>query len=159
MWGMRKTYAECFLAVAHNTSPEVCRARLWPLFITLISDPCRWVSVATLRPQHGLWTCHCVLCLFSNGPAYLDFVRIFRAPEISEGWSVGSKQIFQKWKWGENCNCQVTFSVTVINMPTVINKRCSHALQSLELFDMELIFWKHTNYMMVLQFSWFSIEK
>lgn len=96
VWGMRKACAECFLAVVHNTSPEVCRAKLWPLFITLISDPCRWVSVATLGPRRGLRTCHCVLCLFSNGPAYLDFVRIIRGPEISEAWSVGCKQIFQK---------------------------------------------------------------
>ncbi|XP_068422172.1 serine/threonine-protein phosphatase 4 regulatory subunit 1-like [Eschrichtius robustus] len=41
-WGMRKACAECFVAVSRNTSPEGRRARLSPLFITLISDPCRW---------------------------------------------------------------------------------------------------------------------
>ncbi|KAM7237403.1 hypothetical protein CapIbe_011647 [Capra ibex] len=46
---MRKACAECFLAVAHDMSPEVCRARLWPLFITLISDPCRWVLQAAFQ--------------------------------------------------------------------------------------------------------------
>ncbi|CAM9494339.1 unnamed protein product [Rangifer tarandus platyrhynchus] len=50
VWGMRKACAECFLAVAHNMSPVVCRAKLWPLFITLISDPCRWVLQAAFSP-------------------------------------------------------------------------------------------------------------
>ncbi|KAF4023475.1 hypothetical protein G4228_015095 [Cervus hanglu yarkandensis] len=55
VWGMRKACAECFLAVAHNTSPEVCSAKLWPLFITLISDPCRWWKVLrTLAFFHEL---------------------------------------------------------------------------------------------------------
>lgn len=41
-------------------------------------------------------------------------------------------------------------------MPVVINKVCSDALQSPELFDIELIFWTNTNcmtYMTVLNFS------
>uniref|UniRef100_A0A8C5QVQ4 Putative WW-binding domain-containing protein n=1 Tax=Leptobrachium leishanense TaxID=445787 RepID=A0A8C5QVQ4_9ANUR len=42
-WGMRKVCAECFMSVSYTTSSEVRRRQLSPLFITLISDPCRWV--------------------------------------------------------------------------------------------------------------------
>nr|XP_048297190.1 serine/threonine-protein phosphatase 4 regulatory subunit 1-like isoform X3 [Myodes glareolus]XP_048297192.1 serine/threonine-protein phosphatase 4 regulatory subunit 1-like isoform X3 [Myodes glareolus] len=49
MWGMRKACAECFMAVSCNTSPEVRRAQLSPLFIRLISDPCRWVRQAAFQ--------------------------------------------------------------------------------------------------------------
>ncbi|XP_038187448.1 serine/threonine-protein phosphatase 4 regulatory subunit 1-like isoform X2 [Arvicola amphibius] len=49
MWGMRKACAECFVAVSCNTSPEVRRAQLSPLFIRLISDPCRWVRQAAFQ--------------------------------------------------------------------------------------------------------------
>lgn len=44
VWGMRKACAECFMAVSYTTSPEVRRSKLSPLFISLISDTCRWVS-------------------------------------------------------------------------------------------------------------------
>ncbi|XP_075819345.1 serine/threonine-protein phosphatase 4 regulatory subunit 1-like isoform X4 [Microtus pennsylvanicus] len=49
MWGMRKACAECFMAVSCNTSPEVRRTQLSPLFIRLISDPCRWVRQAAFQ--------------------------------------------------------------------------------------------------------------
>ncbi|MXQ85063.1 hypothetical protein E5288_WYG004278 [Bos mutus] len=78
MWGMRKACAECFLAVAHNTSPEVCRSRLWPLFITLISDPCRW----------------------PGPPADLTTVgRAFRSQDISKhGCGNSAEVLFKQWK-------------------------------------------------------------
>lgn len=43
------------MAVSYSVSPEVRRAQLSPLFIKLISDPCRWVSVggsAVLAASH-----------------------------------------------------------------------------------------------------------
>ncbi|KAM9590405.1 LOW QUALITY PROTEIN: serine/threonine-protein phosphatase 4 regulatory subunit 1-like [Trichechus inunguis] len=49
VWGMRKACAECFMAVSCTTSPEVRRAKLSPLFIRLISDPCRWVRQAAFQ--------------------------------------------------------------------------------------------------------------
>uniref|UniRef100_A0A667G8X4 Serine/threonine-protein phosphatase 4 regulatory subunit 1-like n=1 Tax=Lynx canadensis TaxID=61383 RepID=A0A667G8X4_LYNCA len=49
VWGMRKACAECFMAVSYNASPEVRRAQLSPLFIRLISDPCRWVRQAAFQ--------------------------------------------------------------------------------------------------------------
>lgn len=35
------------MAVSYSASPEVRRAQLSPLFIKLISDPCRWVSAGS----------------------------------------------------------------------------------------------------------------
>ncbi|XP_074868188.1 serine/threonine-protein phosphatase 4 regulatory subunit 1-like isoform X5 [Carettochelys insculpta] len=49
VWGMRKACAECFMAVSYTTSPEVRRSKLSPLFISLISDPCRWVRQAAFQ--------------------------------------------------------------------------------------------------------------
>ncbi|XP_060040216.1 serine/threonine-protein phosphatase 4 regulatory subunit 1-like isoform X2 [Erinaceus europaeus] len=49
VWGMRKACAECFMAVSYNTSSEVRRSKLSPLFIRLISDPCRWVCQAAFQ--------------------------------------------------------------------------------------------------------------
>ncbi|XP_077729844.1 serine/threonine-protein phosphatase 4 regulatory subunit 1-like isoform X4 [Canis aureus] len=49
IWGMRKACAECFMAVSYSASPEVRRAQLSPLFIRLISDPCRWVRQAAFQ--------------------------------------------------------------------------------------------------------------
>ncbi|XP_006839371.1 PREDICTED: serine/threonine-protein phosphatase 4 regulatory subunit 1-like [Chrysochloris asiatica] len=49
VWGMRKACAECFMAVSCTTSPAVRRAMLSPLFIRLISDPCRWVRQAAFQ--------------------------------------------------------------------------------------------------------------
>ncbi|XP_021110821.1 serine/threonine-protein phosphatase 4 regulatory subunit 1-like isoform X7 [Heterocephalus glaber] len=49
VWGMRKACAECFMAVSYNTSPEVRRSQLSPLFIRLLSDPCRWVRQAAFQ--------------------------------------------------------------------------------------------------------------
>ncbi|XP_013373795.1 PREDICTED: serine/threonine-protein phosphatase 4 regulatory subunit 1-like isoform X2 [Chinchilla lanigera] len=49
VWGMRKACAECFMAVSYNTSPEVRRTQLSPLFIRLLSDPCRWVRQAAFQ--------------------------------------------------------------------------------------------------------------
>uniref|UniRef100_A0A7M4EBB7 Serine/threonine-protein phosphatase 4 regulatory subunit 1-like n=1 Tax=Crocodylus porosus TaxID=8502 RepID=A0A7M4EBB7_CROPO len=49
VWGMRKACAECFMAVSYTTSPEVRRSKLSPLFINLISDPCRWVRQAAFQ--------------------------------------------------------------------------------------------------------------
>ncbi|XP_044118704.1 serine/threonine-protein phosphatase 4 regulatory subunit 1-like isoform X3 [Neovison vison] len=49
VWGMRKACAECFMAVSYSASPEVRRAQLSPLFIKLISDPCRWVRQAAFQ--------------------------------------------------------------------------------------------------------------
>ncbi|XP_045152842.1 serine/threonine-protein phosphatase 4 regulatory subunit 1-like [Echinops telfairi] len=49
VWGMRKACAECFMAVSYSTSPEVRRTQLSPLFIRLISDPCRWVRQAAFQ--------------------------------------------------------------------------------------------------------------
>lgn len=43
LWGIRKACAECFMMVSNSTSPEVRRAKLSPLFISLISDQSRWV--------------------------------------------------------------------------------------------------------------------
>lgn len=43
------------MAVSYSASPEVRRAQLSPLFIRLISDPCRWVSAgrwAALAASH-----------------------------------------------------------------------------------------------------------
>uniref|UniRef100_G3NQ58 Protein phosphatase 4, regulatory subunit 1-like n=1 Tax=Gasterosteus aculeatus TaxID=69293 RepID=G3NQ58_GASAC len=42
LWGIRKACAECFMMVSNSTSPEVRRAKLSPLFISLISDQSRW---------------------------------------------------------------------------------------------------------------------
>lgn len=78
------------MAVSHSTCPEGRGARLSAPFITLISDPCRWVSAATRRPRcgFGLGT----VTVFSvTALAYLDFVRIIRAPEVSEAWCVVGK--------------------------------------------------------------------
>ncbi|RMB95866.1 hypothetical protein DUI87_27980 [Hirundo rustica rustica] len=49
VWGMRKACAECFMAVSYTTSPEVRRSKLSPLFISLISDTCRWVRQAAFQ--------------------------------------------------------------------------------------------------------------
>nr|XP_055228823.1 serine/threonine-protein phosphatase 4 regulatory subunit 1-like isoform X2 [Gorilla gorilla gorilla] len=49
VWGMRKACAECFTAVSHSSSPEVRRTQLSPLFIRLVSDPCRWVRQAAFQ--------------------------------------------------------------------------------------------------------------
>ncbi|KAM6147567.1 LOW QUALITY PROTEIN: serine/threonine-protein phosphatase 4 regulatory subunit 1-like [Erethizon dorsatum] len=49
VWGMRKACAECFMAVSYNSSPEVRRTQLSPLFIRLLSDPCRWVRQAAFQ--------------------------------------------------------------------------------------------------------------
>ncbi|XP_046535012.1 serine/threonine-protein phosphatase 4 regulatory subunit 1-like isoform X2 [Equus quagga] len=49
VWGMRKACAECFMAVSYSTSPELRRTKLSPLFIRLISDPCRWVRQAAFQ--------------------------------------------------------------------------------------------------------------
>ncbi|XP_069846167.1 serine/threonine-protein phosphatase 4 regulatory subunit 1-like isoform X2 [Dipodomys merriami] len=49
VWGMRKACAECFVAASYNTSPEVRRTQLSPLFIGLVSDPCRWVHKAMFQ--------------------------------------------------------------------------------------------------------------
>uniref|UniRef100_A0A8B9LIH8 WW-binding domain-containing protein n=1 Tax=Astyanax mexicanus TaxID=7994 RepID=A0A8B9LIH8_ASTMX len=45
LWGIRKACAECFMIVSNCTSPEVRRTKLSPLFINLISDQSRWVSM------------------------------------------------------------------------------------------------------------------
>uniref|UniRef100_A0A8C7UEN5 Serine/threonine-protein phosphatase 4 regulatory subunit 1 n=1 Tax=Oncorhynchus mykiss TaxID=8022 RepID=A0A8C7UEN5_ONCMY len=44
VWGVRKACAECFMTVSSSTSQEVRRTKLSSLFISLISDPSRWVS-------------------------------------------------------------------------------------------------------------------
>uniref|UniRef100_A0A8D2Q582 Putative WW-binding domain-containing protein n=1 Tax=Varanus komodoensis TaxID=61221 RepID=A0A8D2Q582_VARKO len=49
VWGMRKACAECFMAVSYTISAEVRRSKLSPLFISLISDPCRWVRQAAFQ--------------------------------------------------------------------------------------------------------------
>uniref|UniRef100_A0A096NNH9 Putative WW-binding domain-containing protein n=1 Tax=Papio anubis TaxID=9555 RepID=A0A096NNH9_PAPAN len=49
VWGMRKACAECFTAVSHSSSPGVRRTQLSPLFIRLVSDPCRWVRQAAFQ--------------------------------------------------------------------------------------------------------------
>lgn len=54
---------------------------------------------------------------------------------------------------GGSCNWIVAFSVVIINTPAMMNKGCSDAVRSLGLFDVELIFGKHTDYMMALNFS------
>lgn len=48
------------MAVSYNTSPEVRRGKLSPLFIRLVSDPCRWVSAGS-RVRVGVWICDFVL--------------------------------------------------------------------------------------------------
>lgn len=54
---------------------------------------------------------------------------------------------------GGSYNWIVAFSVVIINMPAMMNKVCPDAVRSLELFDVELIFGKHTKYVMALNFS------
>uniref|UniRef100_A0A8C5GWW6 WW-binding domain-containing protein n=1 Tax=Gouania willdenowi TaxID=441366 RepID=A0A8C5GWW6_GOUWI len=49
LWGIRKACAECFMMVSNSTSPEVRRAKLSPLFISLISDQSRWVRQAAFQ--------------------------------------------------------------------------------------------------------------
>nr|XP_033819600.1 serine/threonine-protein phosphatase 4 regulatory subunit 1-like isoform X2 [Geotrypetes seraphini] len=49
VWGMRKACAECFMAVSYTASGEIRRMKLSPLFINLISDPCRWVRQAAFQ--------------------------------------------------------------------------------------------------------------
>ncbi|MBN3288530.1 PP4R1 phosphatase, partial [Polyodon spathula] len=49
VWGIRKACAECFMTVSNSTSPEVRRTKLSPLFISLISDPSRWVRQAAFQ--------------------------------------------------------------------------------------------------------------
>ncbi|XP_029468613.1 serine/threonine-protein phosphatase 4 regulatory subunit 1-like isoform X2 [Rhinatrema bivittatum] len=49
VWGMRKACAECFMAVSYTASGEIRRTKLSPLFINLISDPCRWVRQAAFQ--------------------------------------------------------------------------------------------------------------
>uniref|UniRef100_A0A8B9LJH4 Uncharacterized protein n=1 Tax=Astyanax mexicanus TaxID=7994 RepID=A0A8B9LJH4_ASTMX len=50
LWGIRKACAECFMIVSNCTSPEVRRTKLSPLFINLISDQSRWVSMRKCCP-------------------------------------------------------------------------------------------------------------
>lgn len=54
LWGIRKACAECFMMVSNSTSPEVRRAKLSPLFISLISDQSRWVRLEQEQLSH-LW--------------------------------------------------------------------------------------------------------
>nr|XP_061796215.1 serine/threonine-protein phosphatase 4 regulatory subunit 1-like isoform X2 [Nerophis lumbriciformis] len=49
LWGIRKACAECFMMVSNSTSPEVRRAKLSPLFISLISDQSRWARQAAFQ--------------------------------------------------------------------------------------------------------------
>ncbi|RXM91208.1 Serine/threonine-protein phosphatase 4 regulatory subunit 1 [Acipenser ruthenus] len=49
VWGIRKACAECFMTVSNSTCPEVRRTKLSPLFISLISDPSRWVRQAAFQ--------------------------------------------------------------------------------------------------------------
>uniref|UniRef100_A0A4W5L2I7 Uncharacterized protein n=1 Tax=Hucho hucho TaxID=62062 RepID=A0A4W5L2I7_9TELE len=49
LWGIRKACAECFMIVSNSTSPGVRRAKLSPLFISLISDQSRWVRQAAFQ--------------------------------------------------------------------------------------------------------------
>lgn len=45
VWGVRKACAECFMAVSCATCQEIRRTKLSALFINLISDPSRWVTL------------------------------------------------------------------------------------------------------------------
>lgn len=64
LWGIRKACAECFMTVSNSTSPEVRRAKLSPLFISLISDQSRWVRYVYLKKIYIYLTKHEVLkCL------------------------------------------------------------------------------------------------
>uniref|UniRef100_A0A8C8K1P0 Serine/threonine-protein phosphatase 4 regulatory subunit 1 n=1 Tax=Oncorhynchus tshawytscha TaxID=74940 RepID=A0A8C8K1P0_ONCTS len=49
VWGVRKACAECFMTVSSSTSQEVRRTKLSSLFISLISDPSRWVRQAAFQ--------------------------------------------------------------------------------------------------------------
>uniref|UniRef100_A0A8C5K8C8 Serine/threonine-protein phosphatase 4 regulatory subunit 1 n=2 Tax=Jaculus jaculus TaxID=51337 RepID=A0A8C5K8C8_JACJA len=49
VWGVRKACAECFMAVSCATCQEIRRTKLSALFITLISDPSRWVRQAAFQ--------------------------------------------------------------------------------------------------------------
>ncbi|CAB1349723.1 unnamed protein product, partial [Coregonus sp. 'balchen'] len=78
VWGVRKACAECFMTVSSSTSQEVRRTKLSSLFISLISDPSRWVRQAAFQ---------------SLG----QFISTFASPN-----SVG--QYFREGEEGE-CNC------------------------------------------------------
>ncbi|CAB1341130.1 unnamed protein product [Coregonus sp. 'balchen'] len=78
VWGVRKACAECFMSVSSSTSQEVRRTKLSSLFISLISDPSRWVRQAAFQ---------------SLG----QFISTFAIPN-----SVG--QYFREGEEGE-CNC------------------------------------------------------
>ncbi|XP_030625527.1 serine/threonine-protein phosphatase 4 regulatory subunit 1 [Chanos chanos] len=49
VWGVRKACAECYMTVSSATSQEVRRTKLASLFISLISDPSRWVRQAAFQ--------------------------------------------------------------------------------------------------------------
>uniref|UniRef100_A0A672NWJ7 Protein phosphatase 4, regulatory subunit 1 n=1 Tax=Sinocyclocheilus grahami TaxID=75366 RepID=A0A672NWJ7_SINGR len=49
VWGVRKACAECFMTVSSASSPDVRRSKLSSLFISLISDPSRWVRQAAFQ--------------------------------------------------------------------------------------------------------------
>lgn len=49
VWGVRKACAECFMSVSSASSPEVRRSKLSSVFISLISDPSRWVRQAAFQ--------------------------------------------------------------------------------------------------------------
>uniref|UniRef100_A0A8C2GTD3 Protein phosphatase 4, regulatory subunit 1 n=1 Tax=Cyprinus carpio TaxID=7962 RepID=A0A8C2GTD3_CYPCA len=49
VWGVRKACAECFMTVSSASSPDVRRTKLSSLFISLISDPSRWVRQAAFQ--------------------------------------------------------------------------------------------------------------
>lgn len=49
VWGVRKACAECFMSVSSASSPEVRRSKLSAVFISLISDPSRWVRQAAFQ--------------------------------------------------------------------------------------------------------------
>lgn len=60
LWGIRKACAECFMMVSNSTSPEVRRAKLSPLFISLISDQSRWVRHTQSRTHTGQTVIHMI---------------------------------------------------------------------------------------------------
>ena len=45
VWGVRKACAECFMAVSWAVTREVRKTRLSPLFVKLLCDQSRWVSL------------------------------------------------------------------------------------------------------------------
>lgn len=90
IWGMRKACAECFMAVSCTVSPEVRRTKLSPLFIGLISDPCRWVNrvklftlnwsdsikavnLCLLKAKKIFWKIPCMIMLWFNSNLVSSF--------------------------------------------------------------------------------------